>query len=106
MIKEKLQKIKEKLEEIIIPDGIDKGLILKSWDNPTYWDEERQISMYKYENFCELGDALIELHEMIEDVINGCKEIPKEELLNMVKHEVDDKIKVFTELLKAYIIRE
>lgn len=65
----KLQELRRDLEQIIITEGIDKGVILKSWESPyeVTWEGERRISMYKHQYFSELGDALIALYEKMKE---------------------------------------
>lgn len=63
----KLMDLRRDLEQIIITEGIDKGVILKSWESPTEWDATQQAHIYKHENFSELGDALIALYEKMKE---------------------------------------
>lgn len=56
--------IRQKLENIVCTEGVDKGVVLLSHDAPTHWDESRQCRVYNHEYFSPLGDALIELYEM------------------------------------------
>jgi len=65
MSREALEAIKLKLEEIVVPDGIDSGVILLSWDSPTNYDPVAKCQVYQFENFSPLGDALVALHGMI-----------------------------------------
>ena len=57
--------MRAKLQEIVVTDGCDKGVVLLSHDGPTHYDHEIQCQVYDHENFSPLGDALIELYEMI-----------------------------------------
>lgn len=66
-LQEQIDKAKEKLKEIVIPDGIDAGVVLLSNDGPTHWSEEHQCFVYEHEYFSPLGDALIELW----NILNG-----------------------------------
>lgn len=54
-----------KINEIVVTEGIDKGVVLLSQEGPTHYDTELKVQVYDHENFSPLGDALIELHDMI-----------------------------------------
>jgi hypothetical protein len=64
-VSERLEEIQKDLEEIVISDGLDQGVILLDHESPTDWSEERQCFVYRHENFSPLGDALINLHRKI-----------------------------------------
>lgn len=49
------------LDEIVISEGEDAGVILLSWDSSTYYDLEHKCQVYKHEHFSPLGDALVNL---------------------------------------------
>lgn len=57
--------VRKDLEAIVIPDGIDAGVILLSQDSPTDWHEAQQCHVYQYEYFSPLGDALVALWKKI-----------------------------------------
>lgn len=61
--------VRKDLEAIVIPDGIDAGVILLSGDSPAPWDEQRQCHVYQYEYFSPLGDALVTLWKKIPEGI-------------------------------------
>ena len=61
-----MQEVQRKLEEIVVTDGVDKGVILLSQDGPTHYDKELKCQVYDHEHFSPLGDALIELYDMIQ----------------------------------------
>lgn len=60
-----LELLLKKLNEIVVTEGVDKGVILLSSESPTHWDEEAQCYVYEHDYFSPLGDALIELYEML-----------------------------------------
>lgn len=59
------KKILDKLEFIVVTEGDDKGIVLLSSDGATHYDEASKCQVYDHENFSPLGDALIELFDMI-----------------------------------------
>ncbi len=61
----KKQELKTKLEEIVCTEGIDAGVVLKSEQGSTKYDPELKCNVYVHEYFSPLGDALIELYELI-----------------------------------------
>ena len=56
---------RRKLEEIVCTVGQDRGVVMLSNDGPTHYDAEQKCQVYDHENFSPLGDALIELHDML-----------------------------------------
>ena len=56
---------RRKLEEIVCTVGQDRGVVMLSSDGPTHYDAEQKCQVYDHENFSPLGDALIELHDML-----------------------------------------
>lgn len=74
---ERLAKAKDLLEEIVVPEGEDSGLIWKSWESPTHPEtlaSGQTIQVYDHEHFSELGDALVELWR----VLSGQPEEPNQ----------------------------
>lgn len=71
---EKLQVIRSKLEEIVCTEGCDRGVVLLSQEGSTHYDPELKVNVYDHENFSPLGDALIELYDLIKEVETGVKE--------------------------------
>ena len=63
-LKHKIAMIVDSLEKIVVPDGIDAGVILLSDDSPTKYDPELKVQVYLHENFSPLGDALVNLHKL------------------------------------------
>ncbi len=53
------------LEKIVEIGGIDQGVVLLSNDGPTHYDKELKVQVYDHENFSQLGDALVALHEKL-----------------------------------------
>lgn len=62
--KQHLASIIESLEKIVVPDGVDAGVILLSDDSPTKYDPEAKCQVYIHEHFSPLGDALVNLHKL------------------------------------------
>lgn len=60
-----MQKVLEKLSEIVCTTPPDDGVVLLSNDSPTHYDPVRKVQVYDHEHFSPLGDALIELHDLI-----------------------------------------
>ena len=56
-----LETAKRLLSEIVVTEGEDAGVILKSAESPTLTHPETGHQVYQYENFSELGDALVAL---------------------------------------------
>jgi len=65
-----LYELKRKLEEIVCTSGVDAGVIYKSTESPTYYDNELKCQVYKHEHFSELGDSLVKLSRELDDLIN------------------------------------
>jgi hypothetical protein len=53
--------IREAIDEIVISEGEDAGVILMSSESPTHYSEEAKCQVYDHENFSPLGDALVAL---------------------------------------------
>jgi len=60
-------KIREKLEQIVETEGVDKGVIYVSNFSPLHFNHDLQCQVYDHENFSPLGDALIELHDLVKE---------------------------------------
>lgn len=63
-----MEKLLEKLREIVVTEGCDKGVVWLSAEGPTHYDADAKCQVYDHENFSPLGDALIELHDMIAEM--------------------------------------
>jgi len=64
LLETRIHAIRTALEEIVVPDGIDAGVILLSDASPTKYDPEAKCQVYLHENFSPLGDALVALHKL------------------------------------------
>ncbi len=64
-LRKRLASAIEKLETIVVPDGVDAGVIWLSQESPTHYDAELKGQVYEHENFSPLGDALVELHQIL-----------------------------------------
>lgn len=65
-VREWIAKSQGQLEQIVILNGQDAGVVLLSNDGPTHWDEEAKCQVYDHEYFSPLGDALIALHDNLD----------------------------------------
>ncbi len=54
-----------KLQTIVCHDGCDAGVVLLDQEGRTTWSDEHQCEVYDLEFFSPLGQALMELHQMI-----------------------------------------
>lgn len=66
-LEKRLQKIQIFLEGIVCTTGEDAGVILLSTESPTNYDAEKKCQVYELEYFSPLGNALMELWEMVKD---------------------------------------
>lgn len=66
-LEKKLAEARRLLEEIVIVEGEDKGVVLKDTESPTYYEPKVEGMVYIHQHFSQLGDALIELHETLKD---------------------------------------
>lgn len=55
----------KKLEAIVCVAEPDRGVVLLSYDGPTHCDPAAKCQVYDHQNFSPLGDALIELHDLL-----------------------------------------
>jgi hypothetical protein len=62
---EDVKLLKSKLEEIVVHEGEDAGVILLSNEAPSHYDKELKANVYELEYFTPLGSALVELHKML-----------------------------------------
>jgi len=69
------QRVKRKLESIVVSEGEDSGVILLSSDSPTEYSEELGCTVYLHDHFSPLGDALVDVCREVrldaEDVSHG-----------------------------------
>lgn len=56
------------LESIVCTEGCDSGIIMISDESPTHKDDEGR-SVYDYEHFSPLGDALVALHRKLAAIV-------------------------------------
>ena len=61
-----LTDLRDQIAEIVIPDGIDAGVILLSDDSPSDYDEQQKCHVYRHQNFSPLGDALVSLWQRVD----------------------------------------
>lgn len=56
-----------KLEKIVCTAGCDRGVICLSHESPTHTEiiNGTPMTVYDHENFSPLGDALVELHDVL-----------------------------------------
>ena len=64
-VAELLKSLREKLDTIAVTEGIDAGVILLSSESPTHTHASGRFVVYGHTNFSPLGDAMVELAEMI-----------------------------------------
>ena len=60
---QRIKDIRDSLEQIVVTDGEDAGVILKSSESPTEFCPALNGQVYIHEHFSELGDALVKLHQ-------------------------------------------
>jgi len=61
----KLHVARDKLSEIACTEGVDAGVVLLSHESPTDWNEHLKCHVYRHTYFSPLGDALVELAEIL-----------------------------------------
>ena len=59
--KRQLAEAREALDQIVVSEGEDAGVILLSSNSPGDYDPERKVYVYRHEFFSPLGDALVKL---------------------------------------------
>ena len=69
-LKQQLAEARECLEQIVLTEGQDRGLVLQDHESHTKYDEELKCHVYQCENFSPLGDALILLWEQLAEATN------------------------------------
>lgn len=62
----RIDAIREAVEQIVVTEGEDTGVVLLSNDSPTKYDPHLKCEVYTHLNFSPLGDALIALHGLCE----------------------------------------
>ncbi|TXH55020.1 MAG: hypothetical protein E6Q97_09725 [Desulfurellales bacterium] len=55
----RLHRVSSQLDEIVISEGEDAGVILLSSDSPTHYDADKRCQVYDNEYFSPLGKALV-----------------------------------------------
>jgi hypothetical protein len=60
-LRRKLNEISLALENIVVSEGEDAGVLLMSHESPTHYDETLKCQVYDHPHFSELGDALVSL---------------------------------------------
>lgn len=60
-----LRQMLRDMEQIVVTEGCDQGVILLSQDAPTVYDAEAKCQRYTHENFSPLGNALVLLHRKL-----------------------------------------
>ena len=65
-LKSRIAAIREKLQQIVVTEGEDAGVVLLSQEGPTHTEihDGRPIAVYDHEYFSPLGDALMELWKL------------------------------------------
>jgi hypothetical protein len=65
---ERLEAIRKAIEEVVVTEGTDRGVVLLSGMGKSHYDPELKCQVYDCENFSPLGDALIAIHELTKAV--------------------------------------
>lgn len=63
-IEKRLAQISKAIQEIVVTEGEDIGVVMLSNDSPTSYDPGAKCHVYKHECFSPLGDALVALWRM------------------------------------------
>lgn len=69
-LRRRLAAIRDALAKIVISEGEDAGVILLSSDSTTHYAEQAKGQVYDHENFSPLGDALVNLARLAEEIPN------------------------------------
>jgi len=64
-LRRRLDVIRQKLDEIVVSEGEDAGVILLSSESPTHFDPAAKCQVYDHQNFSPLGDALVSLSRLL-----------------------------------------
>ena len=56
------------LRAIVVTEGCDAGVVLLSHESPCHYDAAMECEVYDHDHFSPLGDALVELHNALEEV--------------------------------------
>ncbi len=67
-LRERVDELRQALEEIVVPMGCDSGLLLKDTESPTKLDGDGCI-VYLHEHFSEMGGALVALHQSMSELL-------------------------------------
>lgn len=62
---QKLEAIKSKLNAIMDTEGEDAGVIMLDAQGSCKWDADLKCNVYKNRYFSPLGDALMEIYELV-----------------------------------------
>jgi hypothetical protein len=66
-LRERLAAIRAAIDEIVVSEGEDAGVILLPSDSPTHFSELAKCRVYDFENFSPLGDALVALAKLAKE---------------------------------------
>lgn len=64
-LRKRLGELHAKLQKIVCTEPPDDGVVLLSNEGPCHWDAEAGCNVYDHEHFSPLGDALMEMHEIL-----------------------------------------
>lgn len=64
-LEDKLAAARIKLREIVCTEEPDAGVVLLSYDSPTYIDPETGHRTYRHRYFSPLGDAMMALYQIL-----------------------------------------
>jgi hypothetical protein len=63
-----LASVRSRLEDVVCTVGVDKGVVLLSEHGPTHYDPDLNCQVYDHEYFSPLGDALIAIYDLTEEL--------------------------------------
>lgn len=69
-LQRRLDAIRKALDEIVISEGQDAGVILLSSESPTHYDPEAKCQVYEHEFFSPLGDALVSVARLAAESVS------------------------------------